>query len=213
MAKRLAIAGLVLLALYFGYTKLLMRPSASGRGGPIDLDREPQQSALAKPELVPVERDGQQFVIEKLQHYEITGQVLSVASYDIAWTNEFFDVDVGLIWGPRRAELQQKYHFNQNGRWLFWRSETQVTDVERAYITSHISNNHLIPAEGRRNVAKAISWLSRGDRVRIVGALVAIKRADGSVMSSSSQSRDDTGNGACEIVWVDEIQINDAVYR
>jgi hypothetical protein len=58
-----------------------------------------------------------------------------------------------------------------------------------------------------------LQWPGRGDRVRIAGHLVNIKDLSGRVLVASSTSRDDTGAGACEVIWVEEIQINGKIYR
>lgn len=211
--RRLLPVAIAALVLYLGYTQIYMRPRAVAHGEAIDVSREPRQTALPSPAVEPVEFHGKSYLIEKHHRYEIAGEVLSVETYNVAFTSEFFDVDLGLIWGPRATDLKQKYTFNQGGRWLFWSSNGPVSDDERRYITAHISNNHLIPAEGRRNLFKAVRWPSRGDKVRITGYLVTIKNPAGGVVVASSTSRDDDGAGACEVIWVDEIQINTAIYR
>jgi hypothetical protein len=162
---------------------------------------------------VTITRGDRRFVVEKTHHYEVVGEVLSATAYDVTWSTEFFDVDVGLIWGPNRRAFQEKYSFSQMGRWLFWRSSTQVSEAERADITRHISNNHLIPAEGRKHLGSAIRWVSSGDHVKITGSLVRIVDDGGQQLLVSSHSRDDSGDGACEVIWVDSLQINGRVYR
>lgn len=211
--RRLIPVAIAALVLYLGYTQIYMRPRAVARGETIDVSAEPQQAALPSPEVVPVAFDGKNYFVEKHHKYEISGEVLSVETYNVAFKSEFFDVDLGLIWGPRVADLKQRYTFNQGGRWLFWSSKDPVSDDERRYITAHISNNHLIPAEGRGNLVKAVRWPGRGDKVRIAGYLVTIKNPSGGVAVASSMSRDDSGAGACEVIWVEEIQINDRIYR
>lgn len=180
---------------------------------PVSLEREPVQEPIEPPERVTVTRGGRTFVIEKLYRYEHSGEVLSATAYDLAWTNDFFDVDVGTIWGPTREALKQRFTFQQMGRFLFWRTETEPTQEERLEVTRHIANNHLIPAEGSAHLSRAVRFVREGDVVRIKGALVRILDEGGVVLASSSVVRDDTGDGACEIVWVDELQINSRVFR
>ncbi len=211
--RRFTLVAITVLVLYFGYQQIYLRPSASARGEAIDVTGEPRQNPLPSREKARMEFDGKRCIVEKHHRYEIAGEVLSIETYRVSFKSEFFDVDLGLIWGPRTAELKQKYRFEQAARWLIWRTKGPVSDAERRYITSHISNNHLIPAEGRRNLLKAIQWPGRGDKVRIVGYLVDIKDLSGRVIVASSTSRDDTGAGACEVIWVDEIQINGKIYR
>ena len=211
--RRLIPVAIAALALHLAYTQIYMRPWAVVRGEAVDVSGEPRQTALPSPEVVPVEVHGQSYLLEKHHRYEISGEVLSMETYNVTFKSEFFDVDLGLIWGPRLADLKQKYSFNQGGRWLFWSSKDSVSDDERRYITAHISNNHLIPAAGRRNLFKAVRWPGRGDKVRIAGYLVTVKNPSGGVAVASSTSRDDSGAGACEVIWVEEIQINTGIYR
>lgn len=48
--------------------------------------------------------------------------------------------------------------------------------------------------------------------MRVRGLLVNARRDDGFYWNSSL-SREDDGPGACELVWVEEIQIGREVYR
>ena len=98
------------------------------------------------------------------------------------------------------------------GRWLFWRTDGPVSDAERLEVTRHISNNHLIPSETSKHLARAFRMLRQGDDVRITGSLVRITGPSGLLVTSSTV-RDDTGDGACEVVWVDELQVGSRIYR
>jgi hypothetical protein len=211
--RLLTVAGAVLILAWAGWRFALPIAWSAGTGAPIDLAAEPEQTPIDPPERVQVTRGDKVFTVEKTHRYVVSGEVLSATAYDVAWTNELFDVDVGLLWGPRREEFKRRFTFFQMGRWLFWRSDQPVAEELRAEVTRHLSNNHLIPAEGRRHLRSAVRWASRGDRVRIEGALVRVLDADGAVLTRSSTSRDDTGDGACEIIWVDSLQINGRVYR
>jgi len=210
---RFILGTVAVLVLYFGYTQIYVRPVAVARGETVDISGEPQQTTLPSPETAQVTFHGKNYLLEKHHRYEIAGEVLSIETYRVSFTNEFFDVDLGLIWGPRLPEMKQKYQFTQAARWLIWSSKGPVSDAERRYITSHVSNNHLIPSDGRRNLMKALQWPGRGDKVRIAGYLVNIKDLSGRMILASSTSRDDTGAGACEVIWVEEIQINSRIYR
>lgn len=48
--------------------------------------------------------------------------------------------------------------------------------------------------------------------MRIRGLLVNVARADG-YNWKSSRSRGDSGPGACELIWVEELQVERKVYR
>jgi hypothetical protein len=113
---------------WFGWGVVL--PRVTGTQAPLPLmEMDPEQVPLAVPERVTVRRGDRDFIIEKTHHYVIEGEVLSATSYDLVWTNDFFDVDVGLLWGTEREHFKQRYTFSQSGRWLFWRSPTPVSEA------------------------------------------------------------------------------------
>lgn len=187
------------------------------RGGlpvpPPDPTSEPTQAELTPPEEVTVRRGDRDFVIHKTHTYAIAAKVVSATTYDLAWTNDFFDVDLGVVWGPRLAELEERLEFYQDHRWLFWRSSAPVSAADRAHIESHVGNQHLIPADGKPLLAAAIRSVEAGELVEIEGALVEILDPTGAVLARSSTSRGDTGGGACEIVWVERLRIGDEEWR
>ena len=195
------------------YNFVYMRPYGGESAPPVDLTRDPVQVEQGAPETVRIERHGKPYLVEKHHRYEIQGHVLMASSYSIFYTSEFFPVDLGLIWGDRVEHVLDNYDFNQGGRWLFWQSRGPVPKAEIEYLKTHISNSHLLPAEGNWNVEKAVRWIDRGDLVRLKGYLVTIKHASGKNYIRSSTTRDDKGDGACEVMWVEEVQIGDTVYR
>lgn len=187
------------------------------RGGlpapPPDPTREPTQAELSPPEDIPVRRGDRDFVIRKTHRYSIAAKVVSATTYDLAWTNDFFDVDLGVVWGSRLAELEERLEFYQDHRWLFWRSSAPVSAEDRAHIEAHVANQHLIPADGKPLLAAAIRSVEAGELVEIEGALVEIRDPAGTVLTRSSTARDDTGGGACEIVWVERLRIGEEEWR
>ena len=65
----------------------------------LTLGEEPVQEALDSPQTVSIERDGAPFHIQKSHRYRVVGEVLSASVYALAFTNDFFDVDIGIAWG------------------------------------------------------------------------------------------------------------------
>jgi hypothetical protein len=49
--------------------------------------------------------------------------------------------------------------------------------------------------------------------VSLEGYLVEIQDAGTNVLATSSTVRTDTGNGACEVMWVDRVQINETLWE
>ncbi len=64
---------------------------------------------------------------------------------------------------------------------------------------------HLIPAN--ESVKSTIKKIRQGDLVEISGSLVNVISNNGDWRWSSSLTRNDTGNGACELIWVKSLRI------
>ena len=74
--------------------------------------------------------------------------------------------------------------------------------IERHEIEIHSANTHIIPANDL--VKRQLSNVRSGQLVKLKGQLIEAKRADGWHWSSSL-SREDTGGGACELMYVTEL--------
>ena len=116
--------------------------------------------------------------------------------------------DVALAWGSV-AENNEKVDFNwsQDGRWYKWMvtdgSQLSAAGLSESDVNRHSANNHLIPADGE--IKKEISKIRKGDIVEITGYLVSLKatKPEGETYDwNSSLTRTDTGNGACELIYV-----------
>lgn len=73
----------------------------------------------------------------------------------------------------------------------------------KALNMSEISNNHLITASSV--IRDQINSIRKGDQIRIRGMLVNYRPADAVQSRISSMSRADKGDGACEIILVDQV--------
>ena len=109
----------------------------------------------------------------------------------------------------RRDERAAWSHvsYPQTGRFYNWRCDDSL---DPAYVASHTANTHLIPATGR--IASALAHVRRGDVVRLEGDLVDVTGPDGFVWKTSL-SRTDTGDGACETLYVRAVTIGTSRYR
>ena len=194
------------------YNFVHMRPYHGVDAAEPDATAEPFQEELDQPKMVGFVRGGRRYVARLHHEYEIQGRVLMASSYWVFYRSDLMVVDVGLAWGERLDWMMQTLHFNQGGRWLFWQSDGPMSKQDVLYVKSHISNNHLIPAMFDWNLEKAIRWIREDDVVRLKGYLVTIETPEGKVILDSSTSRTDTGAGACEVIWVEEVQIGDTVY-
>ena len=120
--------------------------------------------------------------------------------------------DLALAWGSVAAYNNTiDFHWKQHGRWYFWQvnSYEELAPLGTANdVNRQSANNHLIPASN--SVRKSIKKIRTGDHIRLKGYLVNITAVDSSGSPyywNSSVSRSDTGNGACEVMYVTEVSI------
>jgi len=90
---------------------------------------------------------------------------------------------------------------SQYGRFYYWK--VKQLPIPRREIEQCSANTHIIPAG--KDVESSLRKIRRGDIVHIQGMLVNVKAEKWSW--KTSQTRNDTGGGACEIIWVDSLEI------
>jgi hypothetical protein len=99
--------------------------------------------------------------------------------------------------------------FHLSGRYVSWWHDGGGPMYQQGVLERHVANNHLVPATD--DVAKELSRIRVGDLVTLRGKLVDVEIRDrsGKVVhrSRTSLSREDTGSGACEQLWVEAVDV------
>lgn len=163
------------------------------------VSKEPAQILLEDQGLV-TQREG--FSLRPIAAYVIEGRVLHTKHYLTDPVHKLSPYDVGLGWGKMSdSAILERLKISQSNRFLFWKWE-QKAPLSIKEIETHASNNHLIAANA--NIAYQIAWLREGELIRLEGSLIEATGPDGRKWTSSLR-RDDTGNGACEIIWVSKL--------
>ena len=175
------------------------------------LTEEPRQTAEAIPELN-LDIDGFQYTLEPSYRYDLQGVVVSYYDsdtwYDISHQNDPGNIrDLCVVWGRNvssgiyREVKYESGEFTCTFRWS--------TALNPPFDIYQGANNHVLPAN--EDVARKIRSVVRGDQIRMQGYL-----ADYTVMDPesgnrygrrTSTTRQDRGNGACEIVYVTDLEI------
>jgi hypothetical protein len=75
--------------------------------------------------------------------------------------------------------------------------------LEPALIATHSANTHCLPADAA--VRALLLAVKRHELVTLDGYLVEVTAADG-YHWRSSLTRDDTGGGACEVMWITSLE-------
>lgn len=115
-------------------------------------------------------------------------------------------MDIVAAWGEAgRKDVRDPVHIAQNNRRYGWSYHSSVP-VPKATSSFGIltANWHLIPANDR--IRDVLDDIGKGDVVRLTGHLVKARLSNGS-WAVSSLTRDDVGDGACEIIQVDSATI------
>ena len=144
------------------------------------------------------------FSMTNLQPYEGEFRVLSKENYSFGREAELSPVDFALGWGKMKdPQVYKQLSIRQSNRWYYWRYENSPP-IPVNEISSQSANTHLIPAN--KEIAKQLAKIDPDNLIYLKGQLVEVKSQDGWVWRSSL-SRDDTGNGACELMLVEQVRI------
>lgn len=171
---------------------------ASHPPGELAPDEPLQRGIGASPDL---SKDG--YRIEALARFDIEARVLSRESYRLDREAELAPLDLALGWGPMSdSEVLDKIRISQGSRFYFW--QVDEFPIPREDIVAHSANMHLIPANG--DVASRLKAVREGQVVSLSGYLVEASAPDG-WRWRSSLTRTDSGAGACELVWVEDVTV------
>lgn len=139
------------------------------------------------------------YTLAALADFEITARVLSKQIYQWDAGADLVPVDLALGWGPMSdATVLAALTISQNGRFYRYRWQN-APPIPAQDIVRHSANMHLIPTS--KAIEKKIRRARPGQIIEIKGQLVEAQRADG-FRWRSSLTREDSGNGACELVRV-----------
>jgi len=147
--------------------------------------------------------------IHPLYSYELYGLVVSKHESDSfadlshkLWKDHLNTADLCVIWGRNAfSGIYEKLKFS-SGEWSCSIYSSSIEDWRR-YSNEHLSNNHML--SNRRDINKTLRKVRVGDQIHFTGYLA--KYSHGNFSRGTSTVRTDTGNGACETVYVEDISI------
>jgi hypothetical protein len=173
------------------------------------LKDEPRQREHHQPPLV-VPYAGVDYRVEPLYDYELYGLVVSYRQHDgedsmHRWSNDHLNVaDVCVVWSDTAFSPTL-------GVLDFWNGvftcnvKTRDSVAWSNFKMNQLSNNHLISADSF--IRDRVSEIHVGDQVRIKGSLARYGAVGNGGLRGTSTTRDDSGDGACETILVDEFEI------
>ncbi|MDB5808388.1 MAG: hypothetical protein JWN94_510 [Betaproteobacteria bacterium] len=141
------------------------------------------------------------YKITPLEKFAFSARVLRAEHYSMDRESQLAPVDLALGWGPMAKEsVIDKVSITQSHRFYYWRVDD--FPIPRREIEINSANMHMIPANAE--VERALRSIHSGQSVTFSGYLIEARAPDG-WRWRSSLTRDDTGAGACELVWVEQI--------
>lgn len=165
---------------------------------------EPIQINLKKSESISIAGDSGNVDLSLLAEYTIDAVVKSKKKYS-DYPSQVSIYDLALAWGDLNSEEIDKYiNYSQSNRWYYYRYSNE-SSVSQDYISKHSSNVHIIHKDDE--ILKEIKDIKENDRIKLEGYLVNVNFSNGPWKSSLTRS--DTGNGACEIMYVTNVEIFD----
>jgi len=162
------------------------------------------EAPLQQPADIPIVRSVDEYKITDLARFDLTAKVLGKEDYYIGREADLSPTDLALGWGNMSDEsILEQIDISQSGR--FYYLSVQAFPIPREEIQTHSANMHLIPASN--DIRDVISDIRPGDIIELSGSLVEVLSARDNWKWKSSQTRNDSGPGACELVWVESLRI------
>ena len=142
------------------------------------------------------------YTISELEPYSETVRVFSSERYSFGRESDLSPMDIAVGWGVMaKPTVYKQFRINQGNRWYYWQAAEMP--ISKREVETHSANMHLVPATPQ--VANQLRAIKRDDLVRISGSLIEVTAPDGWKWRSSL-SREDTGDGACELLLLKRVQ-------
>lgn len=200
----LVVASAMLLAVSWWNRDYFVMPSTLDPA----LAEDPRQVRVDRPAFT-TSAEGVDYRVQPLYEYELTGLVVSFRRFRPGiglherWNDYINIADVCVVWGENADGLDLN-------RFKFWNGEftcnfsTRDESAWRRFDPNRLSNNHLLTKDPQ--LKHVIGDLRVGDQIHMRGHLAEYGQPGGPVRGTST-TRTDSGNGACETIYLSEFRI------
>lgn len=195
----------------------------------IDTTKDPIQILVSNPKYVRHDGEKNVYAILPQAQYSISGYIVTKNTnfwFRDIMRNEFDDIalmDLGLVWGDlatnptqlRKYVKYKSYKTLGSSRRLEWLVDADAP-WSLDYTSYHTAHTHIIPAN--KNVMSALLKAKKNTVIKLDGYLVDIYTGKSEIISKTSLSRTDKdatsrGSGACEVMYVMQVQMQNKVYN
>ena len=149
---------------------------------------------------------GRAYAVTPVAGYELWGLIVSHnnigAISDIYHNADDVDLkDIAVLWGGNlRRDDFRRVQFSSNAYVCYYRYPHGVSFNDHEF-----ANVHLLAGDAR--VQQQIRGLHVADQVRLRGLLVNYSPVGSTWTRQTSTTRNDTGMGACEVLYVEEVAV------
>ena len=177
------------------------------------------QAVLSEPRQTPTQSspfetkvNDQTYTVTPLFDYELSGVVVTDYEsgslgdiYHHRQWKDFLNVkDLCVVWGQNvKSGVFRKLRYDSGPWTCFFQTPDRKTSA--AFRSDQLSNNHLLTDD--IDLHHRIMRAAPGDQVRIKGVLANYQNTAAGFDRGTSISRTDTGNGACETIYVTDFKI------
>lgn len=169
------------------------------------IDRPPGVLAASEPLQRLVQKPAFQhgdYRLTPLAEFDVEARVLSVEKYRTDGGARLSPIDFALGWGPMSdSAVLDHFRVSQGARFFTIYPDEQAIDLKTALLNA--ANMHLIPASD--TLDDQLKRVRPGNIVRLRGQLVSVLGPNNFTWTSSL-TRADTGNGACELFYVESVE-------
>lgn len=212
---RLVVLAIVLNVVWFFWWRAIPMPRVSQLNA--EIETAPVQLEIGEMDDFEFEWKNEKYWATPLYSYDLAGLVVSRNTYGsiIDPTNTGSQGrarDLCTVWGSTATSgvyRMMKFHNTNYTCWGSWGREGE--SAKKLFRGNELGNNHLI--SDSPTIRRKINSIDRGDQIRLRGYLVEYGRWNESgkkyTVRGSSTTRGDRGNGACETIFVQELEVLD----
>lgn len=184
------LAGLIALVYFFPERRIERPPG-------VLVPEEPHQTDLRDA----AAWEHKSYRIVPLATFSIRARVLLEERYWLGREATLSPLDLTVGWGLMSDQtVLDQYRITRGYRRFWWQPRNGAAAALKNEVITHAANIHIIPASDA--LARSLASLRPGNIVEMGGLLVEADGRDGWKWRSSL-TRDDTGDGACELMWVE----------
>jgi hypothetical protein len=173
-----------------------------------EINEEPRQVETSQQPFTATYNDVE-YLVEPEYEYELTGMIVSYRHHEgnsrmhLLANDHLNMLDVCVVWGENSAsDHLHKINFWNGIFTCNVRTRDQV--AWESFDMNQLSNNHLISDDDY--IRDRVRDVSIGDQIRVSGYLASYSSEAGGKRGTST-TRTDTGDGACETVYVENFKI------